>query len=413
MQLFSGFEYLCIDIANHYGKDKLLFNERIEWVNNNINNLESLSDKADKKPTYIKAVQTLRKAQQGIATGHLVEWDAVCSGVQIMSAVTGCYAGANSTGLINPEERADAYSKTTEEMQKILGNGFMVSRADAKSALMKSTYGSKKVPIEIFGEDTEELNAFYQAVQIVAPGAWTLLQELLGAWQPWALVHSWKLPDGFDARVKVMNKKDVRIEVDELDHATFSYTYYENQGEKSGLSLVANTIHSIDAYLLRCMHRRCNYDAVVVAIAHKAIDEELDLRSQGFTDQVAGATGKLAYYIEQYERSAMADVVILGWLKDGYSTQHLSTKHLTQLRAIVQGMEAYAPFELVTIHDAFKCHANNANYLRWQYKEILAELAESNILGDVLSQIHGVQGTYDKLSNNLGDLIRGSNYALS
>ena len=413
MQTFTGWQYLCIDVANHAGFDKLLFNERIEWVNINLDILESLSDKADKKPLYIKAVMALRKAQKGIPTGHLVEWDAVCSGTQIMSALTGCIEGSINTGLIDPNTRADAYSTLTKTMNEILGGGFSVSRADAKSAYMKSMYGSKKVPKEIFGEDTEELNAFYQAVNIVSPGAWTLLQELLAAWQPWTLVHEWQLPDGFDARVKVMQKKEISIEVDELDHSRFSYTYYENQGEENGLSLVANCIHSIDGFLLREMHRRCNYDPAVLAVAGSAIASELELRELGFAEQVEGAEGKLQYYIEQYERSAMASVVILSWIKDGHQTQHLSTEHLKQLGAIVKGMGAYTSFEVVTIHDCFKIHPNNANHVRWQYKEIMAELAESEILGDILSQIHGTKGTYTKLSNDLGEKIRGSNYALS
>ena len=413
MQTFSAWEYLCIDIANHYGLDKMLFNDRIKWTLDNINILESLSDKADKKPLYIKAVSALRKSQKGIPTGHLVEWDAVCSGTQIMSALTGCIQGSINTGLIDPNTRADAYSTLTKTMNEILGGGFSVSREDAKSAYMKSMYGSKKVPKEIFGEDTEELNAFYQAVNIVSPGAWTLLQELLAAWQPYALSHEWKLPDGFDAKVKVMQKKEIRIEVDELDHASFGYTYYENEGEKAGLSLVANAIHSVDAFLLREMHRRCNYDAGVLAVAGSAIASELELRELGYTEQVDGAEGKLKYYIEQYERSAMASVVILGYIKDGHSTQHLSTEHLKQLGAIVKGMEAYAPFEMVTIHDAYKCHANNANHVRYQYKEILAELAESELLSDLLSQLHGSKGTYTKLSSDLGEKIRNSNYSLS
>jgi hypothetical protein len=36
-----------------------------------------------------------------------------------------------------------------------------------------------------------------------------------------------------------MTKKEARIEVDELDHATFTYEFYENQGQKSGLSNAA------------------------------------------------------------------------------------------------------------------------------------------------------------------------------
>lgn len=198
-----------------------------------------------------------------------------------------------------------------------------------------------------------------------------------------------------------------------MGHATFTYTFYENEGSNKGISLPANITHSIDAYILRSMHRRCNYNKPEVLIAASAITVELGLREQGYTDQVSGASGKLGGYIGHYERSGMADVVILPWLKDGYDTQYLSTQHLSDLKRVVTGMLTYEPFELVTIHDAFKAHPNNCNHVRFQYKEILAELSESNILSDVLSQINGQPGTFPKLSTNLGDLIRGSNYALS
>lgn len=139
--------------------------------------------------------------------------------IQIMSAITGCEAGARATGLVDPNVRADAYTSVTQVMNDFLheqGITVDVPRKNAKEALMTTMYGSKAKPIEIFGEKTPELGAFYKAAQQVAPGAWELLQDLIGAWQPWALVHEWKLPDGYDARVKVMEKKTSRIEVDEL-----------------------------------------------------------------------------------------------------------------------------------------------------------------------------------------------------
>ncbi len=258
--------------------------------------------------------------------------------------------------------------------------------------------------------------AFYQAAHIVAPGAWELLQDLLASWQPYALVHSWKLPDGYDARVKVMEKKESRVEVDELDHATFTYEYYVNEGTKKGLSNVANVVHSIDAYVLRSIHRRCNYDAPMVKRACMALLEEMDLRNAGITEQVPRIQDencKIDYYVSQYERSGMADVVILPYLKDGNQTQFLSDTHIMQLLDIGESMIGYEPFEVITIHDEFKCHPNNMNHLRQQYINIFAELAESNILSDILSQIHGCKGTFPKLSDNLGEIIRGSNYALS
>ena len=244
MVFFTGWQWLLIDAANHFGHDKKLFEERIEWAEDNLPQLETLVDQAETKPLFIKAVQAIRKAQQGIPTGHKVGVDGVCSGIQMMSVLTGCVAGARSTGLIDQNVRADAYTACTDAMTKLLGGAVNISRKDAKQSLMTSYYGSKKTPKQIFGEETPELSAFYEAAQMVAPGAWELLQDLLASWKPFALEHSWKLPDGFDARVKVMTKVEARIEVDELDHATFTYEFYENVGQKKGLSNAANVVHS-------------------------------------------------------------------------------------------------------------------------------------------------------------------------
>jgi hypothetical protein len=249
MQKFTGYEYLLIDVANAWGLDKLLFEERIQWATDNLHNLEQMAIQAPKKtlPLYMKAVQAIRKAQRGERSGHLVGFDGVCSGVQIMSAITGCYEGAKATGLVDTGERPDAYSLTTKYMNEFLmaeGLAVTVSRDDAKQSLMTAYYGSRKTPKTLFGEDTPELNSFYRAAHKVAPGAWELLQDLLASWQPWALEHTWVLPDGYVAKVKVMEKKEARIEVDELDHATFTYEFYENVGLPSGLSNAANVVHS-------------------------------------------------------------------------------------------------------------------------------------------------------------------------
>lgn len=415
MHNYSGFEWLLIDAANQFGYDKMTFEKRIEWSTDKLAILEDFIEEAETKPMYVKAVMAIRKAQQGIPTGHMVGVDSVCSGIQIMSVLTGCVAGATATGCVDPDLRADAYSSMTDAMGNILGNSVVISRDDAKSATMKSFYGSKAVPKALFGEDTPELEAFYKAATVVAPGAWELLQDLLASWQPYALLHSWKMPDGFDVKIKVMEKKEVRIEVDELNHATFTYEFYENQGMKTGLSNVANMTHSVDAYILRSMHRRCNYDDVMVQEASKFIEEELISRHlYGQPAILLGdvLTGKAKYYVDQYKRSVLADVVILPYL-DSNVVRLLSTAHLQALSGITDGMLSYVPFDMVTIHDEFRSHANNVNYMRHQYKEILAEIAESNLLDDLLGQIIGKAGKFNKPVNNLGDLIRGSNYALS
>ena len=80
MKEYLPLDYLCIDIANHFGLDKLLFEDRIQWVKDNYAQLEELADKADVKPLYMKAVHELRNVVAGKPTGHIVQLDATCSG---------------------------------------------------------------------------------------------------------------------------------------------------------------------------------------------------------------------------------------------------------------------------------------------------------------------------------------------
>lgn len=416
MTCFSGYEYLLIDIANSFGHDKWEFEPRIQWVKDNMDNLEALADSPDcdakGKPLYLKAVMTLRKAQQGIPTGHMVGLDATCSGMQIMSCMTGCISGATATGLVDPNKRMDAYSIVTGTMNQQPGILVKVPRASAKDAVMTSLYGSKAQPKKIFGEETPELNAFYKAMGIVCPGAWTLLDDLLNSWNPFALVHEWVLPDGYVARVKVMNKLEKRIEVDELDHATFTYEFSVNEGTKTGLANVANSVHSVDAYVLRCMERRCNYDAEMVTNASAILVSEMTARMSG--KKSVATCNKVDYYIKHYNRSGLADIVILPFI-NAENVGKLSDAHISKLLDIITQMLRHKPFPVITIHDAFHAHPNNCNYVRSHYREILADIADSNILNDILSQLYGFPGTFEKLSKpgELSALIRKSNYGLS
>lgn len=417
MKVFTGWEYLLIDCANHFGLDKLLFEERIDWATTNLPHLEALWDKAEAQPLFIKSVMAIRRAQRGEPIGHLVHFDAVCSGMQIMSALTGCMAGARATGLIDPNKRADAYTEMTSTMNALLTQqgsaGVSFPRDDVKRATMTSLYGSTKVPEELFGEDTVELQAFYQAGDVVAPGAFELLNDLISSWQPYALSHEWHLPDGFLARVKVMETIEARVEVDELHHSTFTYMYKENQGKKKGVANAANVVHSIDGYVLRTLVRRCNYDAPLVQYTHRLITAELLERQLNPTYHgIAGTDDTLDGYLELYSRTRMADTVILPYLHED-NVCLLSTEHLQQLNGLLAKMLEYYPFPVITIHDSFACHPNNMNVVRYWYKEILAELADSTVLDAIMTQIHGQPAAYVKLSHDLGKHIRANaNYAL-
>ena len=414
LKFYTGWQWLLIDAANHLGQNKLTFEQRIAYIEAILPDLENITPpKIKDTPLYIKGVMAIRKAQKGIATGHIVHVDASSSGIQIMSVLSRCEKGARASGLIDPDVRPTAYKDITNVMNNILKGQVKITDEEAKEAGMTTMYGSKAVPKRLFGEDTPELAAFYKALIEVAPGAWEVLQDLLSSWQPYALSHEFKLPDGFDARIKVMEKQKLSIEVDELDHASFTYKLYENVGTKTGLSLAANVVHAIDGYIVREMHRRCNYSEFDVQFGILRIEHEMKLAILRKVRCPFTTIPEIDYYLKQYERSGVVNIAILPYISAD-SIINLPTKYLYKLVQILKSMLQYKPFEIVTVHDSFASHANNVNWVRWNYKEIMAEIAESNLLNDILTQINGIPCKFNMFSQGgLADKIRKSAYALT
>ncbi len=401
---YTGVDYLKIDIANHFGLDKLLFELRIKWVDSNEDKLESQTHRADDPFRYAAAVLAYRATQQGIPTGHMVGLDACASGIQVMSAITGDLTGAYNTGLTG-KSRQDVYTIVTDKMNFYLeaANGWL--RSVVKPAVMTFFYGSKQKPKDAFGEGTVELSAFYAAVREVAPGAYDLMATLLATWRPFAHEHSWTMPDLFKVRNKVTSMRDTKIEVDELNHTTFLYRHEVNDGTEDGLANAANVVHSIDGFVNRELCGRCNYDGVKLRIVKALVEQELWTR----LNEPQVYTPIIQEMWEKHEFISIAGTEYINPNSLGY----YSRDYLEALLDLIKDTLDYQPFEVVTVHDEFKAHASNMNRVRKVYVEIFAELAESNILNAILTELTGDEHKLPKYSNYLGDEIRKGNYALS
>jgi len=70
-------------------------------------------------------------------------------------------------------------------------------------------------------------------------------------------------------------------------------------------------------------------------------------------------------------------------------------------------------FQLAHIHDAFAAHPNNMDKVRVNYKMIMAEIADSDLLANILTELAGSPQTVNKLSNDLSLHIMESEYMLS
>lgn len=408
MEMFTAFEYLLINVANNFGYDKLTYQERIQWVKDNIQSLESLAEQAENRPEYIKGVIDLRNAQKGKPIGSLVGLDAVCSGMQIMSALTGCIEGAKATGLINTGLRPDAYTEGVKIMSQLLETQFNVERKKIKKAIMVTLYGSSRKPKELLGDGTPEYKAFYKMLNLLCPGSFQLLQVLLNSWNSTTLAHEWKMPDGFDVRVPVIDKSEARVSVDELGGSSFTFQFSENRPLEKGLSNAANVVHATDAFLLREVVRRCSYNEKKIAKAKELLQLRIDDPARVSTE-----LAPMVDYLQlQYARSKMPSIRVLDYL-DSENVFNLTSEYAEKLLNIIETMK-HKSFEVITIHDDYRAHPNYLNHLRKHYNNILAAMAESEMLDDVLSQIYGRQGTFPKLSSTaaMAENIRNSDYAI-
>lgn len=374
-------DHLKVSIANHYGLDKFTYAERLHWVNEH---LDVLENQVAKEPYLYKvAVQALRDTEQGLPTGYIHFQDAICSGIQILSAISGCKEGLANTGCIDTGYRPDAYMAMYQAMLDI-GTKKKVSREDAKQALMTACYGSRKVPEEVFGED---LPIFYKAARTVCPGAFDMLEIIQSLWNKDALSHEWYLPDAHFAFVPVLKTKTVQIEVDELNHYKMSTVVEVNEKEESGISLAANLTHSLDAFVLREMVRSCSIPYL-------------------------GSKDKDELYHQMAQNALLSDYVSIALLDYRDWEESLSEELIERLRGKLAKQVEFGTFDLVTVHDCFGSHVNHSEAVSYWYRNIMAELADSQVFQFIARQITGDDSLTFEKEGNWGYLIKESKYAI-
>lgn len=335
MQFFTGFEYMQIGAANAFGLDRENWDTRLDWASDHkkqiMNESPALIEKAKEPILFYKHIKAIKQVVLGSKTRFIASVDATASGIQVLSALSGCHESAKATNLIDTGNRNCAYDIAANTMNKMLGG--KLTRNQLKKPVMTLFYGSTAEPKNIFGEDTPELEAFYKMLKSSFAGAYEAMEDIQSCHNPENMVNTWTLPDGHTAYVPVTDKVTKRIEVDELNHATFSHTAEIHAKPEYDVSLAANVTHSIDGYMVREVIRRAS---------------------------VAG-------------------------------------------------------FQVATIHDAFFASPNHLNEVRKFYRDVMVEIAESDLLQDILRQVTGNSRlTHTKLSDNLGQHIaEGCDYALS
>jgi DNA-directed RNA polymerase len=314
MTCFSGQDYIRINIANCMGKDKVVWEERLDWVKSNEHQLDSFVEEADEPYQYIKSVLALDEAKAGRSTGLPVGLDATASGVQMFACISGCVKTASAVNLVNDGKRHDLYTEMFKKMgfkntMELLGK--LIARADVKDAIMTHFYSSVRSPQELFthklsGEIIEMMLAkFYHVLNIELPGAslvmnaYELAQDHL--FKTNTPVYGIEAPDGFEVinQMYVKNKFDVECNTELGLKWKFSYQEDVAAFNEKDKSVPANMAHLLDSWVAREM----------VIRAHRIGFDIYHVHDKYFSSPNHMNKTRMLY------REILADLCTSGWLR--------------------------------------------------------------------------------------------------
>lgn len=405
MQTFTPRQYLAIDIANNFGLDKETWDTRLSWFEENKSSLLNLTGSAEEPALFYAGVKAYEDMLAGKPIGYTVALDATSSGLQLLSCLTGDRRASELCNVVNymgengKPLRRDAYTVVYQLMLDILGESSRIKRSDTKQAVMTAFYGSEAKPKEVFGEGIR-LKTFENVMDSSAPGPWALNKFLLQCGNPDATRYVWVLPDNYHAVIKVMVPE---VQTVNFNGKPFDIIRMVQGCEDKTRMLSANITHSIDGMVVREMLRRCNYDRDLVA----AVRELCDIGQTEYP-VIEGNKDMVFQLWENYQESGFLSMSILDYLDP-------NTIAMVDRQVVADMLDTLPkkPFQVMTVHDCFRCHPNYGNDLRRQYNQILSDIAKSDLLGFILSQVLGQEFSAGKLDNDLWKDILETDYALS
>lgn len=391
-------EFLKADVAARFGMDKVSWKDRLTWFENNKDNLHNLVHKAKEPALYYAAICAWEDHLNGVPSGYGIQFDCTASGIQLLSIMTHDLSAANACNVVG-DEIEDAYLVVYNKMQEILGESNPIDRDDVKTAVMTGFYGSEAEPRKLFGEETAEIAAFYEAMEFVAPRCWALNNMLLEYQKTNTDDYSydWVMPDNFYVHCKVM---EVVAENVECLGSVREVKYRVNRPHERNRSLGANLTHSVEAYVVReCIRRTTMSIELRMRISMVLAGHHIDT--------VQGNAYMVSLLWLRYKQSGMLSARIFDYL-DSETITLVDRSTIIRLYRSIQRSYAIRP-----VHDCFALLPNYASEFLQLFRTVYAELAESDMLKYILEQVTGdtVQ-TFPKEAN-FSDMIMQSKYVLA
>lgn len=397
MKKLTAFEYSLKTLSNHAfkGSDKETLEVQVALGKKLIPMLPALSTMEGVKEfsqSHVLEASNVRGVMSlsNDILNHQFGWvplDTASSQSLITSAITRDNRCLNEIFHLNTNMPSDIYTTIGEEIRNTFNLGD-IPRKVIKKALMAWGYGGSAGLCSLTQTKPEQLERVMEDIsnELGFQGIYAMRQACLDAWDEDALEHEWELPDGYEIHQVITQDTFAR------DMFTGQYVYPAKRveitlnGKQRGIdcrwskvgkrskkesgtrSIGANLIHSLDAFLMRELVRRCKQDFVIKPEEFKEVIE------YSFDIKVKDPKAEDLYRMWQE-----TNVVSLNILNHLSYEDYLPRPYWEAICQVIDDLPKEG-FDIRPIHDEFACLPRYANEMRYQFNHLIAELYLSTIL---------------------------------
>lgn len=238
-----------------------------------------------------------------------------------------------------------------------------------KACVMQFTYGGNSYCVSHLGSDIHEFHRLYKEN---LPLVFTFRNACVAGWNDEALAYSWSLPDGFQVNMEctkpiseIPDFCDTRIELEIQGKRHHIKPFWSintplQKGELGTKGIGANLIHSIDAYIMRELVRRCHGQF------------RTDIESVTIGELKCSSNAKVIY--SMWQQTKMVSLNILNELKKGDS---IPQEYYDAIKDTMLTLPEHS-FYIKPIHDEFCCRVEFRDEMVKVYNCLLVELYNSS-----------------------------------
>ena len=290
-----GEKYLCLQLANTYGVDKIPLNERVDWVWKNKENIlassrdpfnNSFWEQADKPWQFLAATfefDNMLRYGLGYESGLPCNIDGSCNGLQNFSALLRDEVGGKAVNLTNNDKPEDIYQVVADKVISILKTrtdpiaatwlNFGIDRKATKRSVMVLPYGGTryscvdfvdewvddreergvKIPFE--GRERQKANLYLAQViwdsigdvVIKAREAMDWLQQVARLCATTKTPVHWTTPLGFPVKQAYYDQKDMIVKTKMMGRIRIRSNTDKINKRKQANGISPNFVHALDA----------------------------------------------------------------------------------------------------------------------------------------------------------------------